>query len=162
MNTQVEPSSGAIPKKRSTQQQLHEANDNVEPADTGSGITPAVAEDFSISQLPVSGLDTTGESEEKFGKEYQSVSEWPPQSLSPREENGMKDAVEGNKDQFQQSNAHPSRPNSPEEARSLQNPLTLVTGHLHRSCENSSMAVVCHPEESGRPAENDEVKFIFP
>ena len=70
----------------------------------------------------------------------------------------------------QQSNT-PSRPASPEAAHSLKNPTTIVTGlpdsvgHLFRSGQNSSMAVVCqrmgesevlNSQESGSPTEHDD------
>ena len=71
----------------------------------------------------------------------------------------------------QQSKYTPSRPASPEAAHSLQNPTTIVTGlpdsvgHLFRSGQNSTMALVCQPkgksealnnQESGSPTEHDD------
>lgn len=58
----------------------------------------------------------------------------------------------------QSSNCCPSKPNYLEKKCSKQEPLPFVTGR--RSCMNSSMAIL-HLEESGCPAENDEVKLII-
>ena len=154
MNTPFKPSSGAIPKKRSTQKQLHKADDQ-EQTDTGSEIRVAVPEVF--SQLSVSGLDTTiGERTEKIEKNYQSLSgECPPQSLPPSED-AIKDDVakEFNRlllnVKFQQPNSSPKGPHSPEEVFSKQNHAPVVTGLLPRPLE-----------ESGCPAENDEVKLTM-
>ena len=165
MNTPCKPSSGAIPKKRSTQKQLRKADDQ-EQTDAGSETRVSVTEDFSISQLPVSELDTTiGEKGEKLQeKNCQSLNyEFPPQSLPPSEDNAIEDVANRNMDQYskefnrlllniksQKLSSCPSRPNSPEEV----NPLP---GLLSRST-----ADVCHVEEStGCPAENDEVKRII-
>lgn len=167
MNTPCKPSSGAIPKKRSTQKQLHKADDQ-EQTDTGSEIRVAVPEDF--SQLSVSGLDTTiGERTEKIEKNYQSLSgECPPQSLPPSED-AIKDDVakEFNRlllnVKFQQSNSSPKGPHSPEEVFSKQNHAPVVTGLLPRPRMKHYMAVGFDglEEESGCPAENDEVKLTM-
>jgi len=177
--TSCKPSSGAIPKTRSTQKQFNKADDHKQ-THTGSENQVVVTEDFSLSQLPVSGLDSTiGESDqEKLEKNCQSFnSECPPQSLSLTDENAIKDVAKVNvmNDHYaeidvvnafnrvlfnvksQQSNCCPSRPNRVEEVCSKQEPLPFVTGH--RSFVNSSTAVVSHLEESGCPAENDEVKL---
>ena len=177
MNTQAtcKPSSGAI--------QLHKA-DYQEQTDAGSEIQVAVTQGFSTSQLPVSGLDTTiREREEKLEKNGQSYNrESQPQSLPPAEKNA-KDVAKGNMNQNiyagiviakefdrillniksqKSENSCPSRPNSLEEVCSKQNdPEPFVTGHSRISRMNSSMAVVCHPQESGSPAENDELKLII-
>lgn len=166
MNTPCKPSSGAIPKKRSTQKQLRK-DDDQEQTDAGSETRVSVTEDFSISQLPVSELDTTiGEKGEKLQEndELQSLNyEFPPQSLPPSEDNAIEDVANRNMDQYskefnrlllniksQKLSSCPSRPNSPEEVSPL-------PGLLSRST-----ADVCHVEEStGCPAENDEVKRII-
>lgn len=164
MNTACKPSSGAIPKKQSTQRQLHKADDQ-EQTDTGCEIQVVVAEDYNQQQLPVSDLDTTtGERTEKIEKNPQSLSsECPPQSLPPPEDNAITDVAKGNiekdsgTDVFkvfnrlvsnvnsQQSNSGPKGPPSPEE---------VAVKH----------SVVVHYdglEESGCPAENDEVKLMI-
>lgn len=163
VNTPCKPSSGAIPKKRSTQKQLHKADDQ-EQTDTGSEIRVAVPEDF--SQLSVSGLDTTiGERTEKIEKNYQSLSgECPPQSLPPSEDARKDDvAKEFNRlllnVKFQQPNSSPKGPHSPEEVFSTQNHAPVVTGLLPRPrMKQYYMAVGFDGrEESGCPAENDEL-----
>lgn len=164
MYTPCKPSLGAIPINRSTQKQLHTCKaDDQEQTDTGSEIQVAATEDFSISQLPVSELDTTiGESREKLEKNCEFLScECPPQSLPPLEENAIRDVAKSSMEQCsgidvakefnrlllniksQQSSSCPSRPNSPEEV----NPLPGERWP--------------HQESTGCPAENDEVKHII-
>lgn len=165
------PSSGAIPKKRSTQKQLHKAVDQ-EQADTGSETRVAVAEYFSISSLGT----TKGERTEKIEKNYQSLgSECPPQSLPPPEENAIKDVAKGNMEKdsgtdvskefnrllsnvkSRKSNSCPKGPHSPEEVSSKQNSSPFVTGLSCRPWVKHYMTVV-HGGlgESGCPTENNE------
>ena len=165
MYTPCKPSSGAIPKKRSTRKQLHKA-DNQEQTDTGSEIQAAATEVFSISQLPVSELEeldnAIGERREKLEKNCQSLnSECPPKSLPPSEESAIKDVAKGSMDQCsaidvakeynrlllnaksKQSCSCLSRPNSPEQ-------LNPLPGKHYP-----------HQESTGFPAENDEVKHVI-
>ena len=178
VNTACKPSSGAIPKKQSTQRELHKADDQ-EQTDTGSEVWVVVAEDY--NQLPGSGLDTTrGERTEKMGKKCRSLSnECPPQSLPPPEDNTIKDIAKGSLEKYseidlanefnrlllnaklEQSNSCPKRPQSSKEVCSKQNHSPVVTGLLPRPRVKDSMAVVYGGvKESGCPAENDEVTII--
>ena len=152
MNTQAtcKPSSGAIPKKQSTQKQLHKADDH-EQTHTGSETQVVVTKDFSLSQLPVHGLEATmGErDQEKLEKNCQSLnSEFPPQSLPLTDENVIEDVAKGNvvndhcaaigvantfngglfmiNVKSQSSNCCPSKPNYLEKKCSKQEPLPFT------------------------------------
>lgn len=142
--------------------QLHKA-DEQEQTDTSREIQVVVAVDY--NQLPVSDLDTTrGERTEKIEKNRQSLScECPPQSLPPPEDNAITGVAKGNiekdsgtdvskafnrlvsKVKSQQSNSGPKGPPSPEEVAVK---LSVVVDYDG-------------PEESGCPAENDEVKLMI-
>ena len=147
------PSSGAIPKKRSTQGQLHKADEQGQ-TDAGREIQVVMAKDY--NQLPVSDLDTTrGERTEKI--------ECPLQSLPPPEDNAKTDVAKGSMEKdsgtdvskvfnrlvsdvkSRQSNSGPKGPPSSEEVAVKHSVIVDYDG-----CE-----------ESGFPEENDEVKLMI-
>ncbi|XP_044177971.1 uncharacterized protein LOC122947297 [Acropora millepora] len=160
VNTACKPSSGAIPKKRSTQGQLHKADEQGQ-TDAGREIQVVMAKDY--NQLPVRDLDTTrGERTEKIEKNCLSLSsKFPLQSLPPPEDNAITDVAKGNMEKdsgtdvskvfnrlvsdvkSRQSNSGPKGPPSSEEV----------------AVKHSGIVDGC--EESGCPEENDEVKLMI-